>query len=174
MRRLLNMAPKSPLPLVDGDLPIGLTPEEARELSAMQALASIKIANDDDVPGADGAAAVSEENDAAASEKREETEEKQISPVTVHTVSRTESVQLVTLEKSAGSSVGIILGRAGRFGGVDVRDVKQGSALIGAVFEGDTVIAINNTCVSDVQYAASLLRDAGGKVTLKVSHKSQA
>ena len=103
MRRLLgDRTPKGKtvddrIPVIDGDLPIGLTAEEAAELANLTQRMSV---ND---PGS------ADEKSIADAEVEE------VSPVTVHKASR---VATVRLEKAAGTPLCVELGRApGLFGG---------------------------------------------------------
>ena len=152
-RRLFEKEVAPPaMPVVDGDLPIGLTLAEYQELVALQALAL-------DAPA--------EEPRAAAAEGEEE----ESSPVTSHTVARTRSAAelSVKLEKAAGVEARVVLGYADVLRGVVcVRDVKQGSPLLGVVYNGDILLSINGRAVKEPSKGANALTAAGGEVTLAV------
>ena len=129
---------------IDGDAPIGLT---ADELAMLEELKAMALANP---------------------EKPEEEEE--VSPATVHTMSRSRWGEVeVRVDKTAGTAIGVELSGHGVIvGSVEVTTVNQGSSLLGAVYEGDTIMSVNGTSVSDPAKAAALLTAAGGLVTIGV------
>ena len=141
----------SALPVISGDLPIGMTEEEFLELAALQAL---------NISSPPPATADAEE------------EEEQVSPVTSHPA-RTSSGDVrpgewcVRLEKKAGAELGVELKRAGILGkAVEVVSIKHGSMLLNECREGDLLLSINGRAVSDAERAAKELTAAKGQVVL--------
>lgn len=168
MRRLLGESKRrtseadARLPVIDGDLPIGLSPEEAAELAMLK-----NLSIDDEPADADA--------DAAAMPTQPEKENGvlpvspvsvlPVSPVSVHTTARMVTVRLT---KEATEEVGVDLAKDGIFGSIRIMAVKQGSPLLNEVFKGDHLLSVNGVAVSDQRVAAQMLTTAGGQITLGV------
>ena len=175
MRRLLGESKRrtseadARLPVIDGDLPIGLSPEEAAELAMLK-----NLSIDDEPADADADAAMptqpEKENGVLPVSPVSvlpvsPVSVLPVSPVSVHTTARMVTVRLT---KEATEEVGVDLAKDGIFGSIRIMEVKQGSPLLNEVFKGDHLLSINGVAVSDQRVAAQMLTTAGGQITLGV------
>lgn len=165
MKRMIEPTATSPsTPVIDGDLAIGLTEEEARELAALKGLS---LDAEPLTP-------------AAMEGGDEENIDGQVSPVTSLPVrtSRGELVPgelTVRLHKQSGVDVGLRLKRAGMLSSaIEIASVAQGSMLLNECSEGDVLLSINGKAFSDADKAAKALTAAGGDLVLGVKRAARS